>query len=370
MSEPTRRRLVLHIGLHKTGTSAIQDAFQGYDRDGYRYADLGPINHSYAVRTAFDGPGHHYPLHRREGRSADEVDALRTSCRRAVLTQLDHAAPVLIISGEDISELDPVGLADLVAAIEASGRELEVVVYLRTPVDYASALVVESLKHGDLPRVAPRPPFYPTLRLFMDSVGRDRMTVRDYRPERFPDGDVVKDFAAVIGAAPPDRSRRVNASLSAEACAVLAAVIEGGLLRGNAADVYRLHRALVPLLEGFGTQRFRLDPAAVEDDSVGRTCDWLARTFDIHYDCTHRAPVDASDRSIAFDSPDLAALATHLGRSVRPETALAELIARARRDVARDRPDGRLTRLGRGLRDVLALQSGARGRGRESPKKS
>lgn len=342
----TEKRVVLHIGLHKTGSSAIQEAFNGYDRGGFVYADLGPINHSYAIRTAFDSPGHRYSLHVAQNRSDAFVARKRRRFRPAFTRLLEGPAQVLIFSGEDISGLDEEGLRDLAGVIEASGRRLDIVCYLRAPVEYASAIVVESLKHGYLPEVAPRPPYYPKLKRFMDVIGRDRLIVRDYRPERFPDGDVVADFAGLIGAPVPQNSGRVNVSLSAEACDVLAAVIGSDLLPAGKAARYRVHRSIHPLLDDFGTRRFRLEADRVEDASVCSSCAWLKREFGIDYACTSSLPVEEAVRTVSFEPPDLQALAAHLG-GVTPRDALAELVLRARRRARKDRAKELLGRLAR-----------------------
>lgn len=57
------KKIVLHVGMHKTGSTAIQASLAGY-RDGiFEYASLPPVveehrkhvyNHSFLINTAFD----------------------------------------------------------------------------------------------------------------------------------------------------------------------------------------------------------------------------------------------------------------------------------------------------------------------------
>ncbi|MEM0978577.1 MAG: hypothetical protein AAGJ34_13665 [Pseudomonadota bacterium] len=46
------KSVILHIGLHKTGTTAIQHAFSGYDDGTTVYGRFGDPNHGSAIITA------------------------------------------------------------------------------------------------------------------------------------------------------------------------------------------------------------------------------------------------------------------------------------------------------------------------------
>jgi len=47
-------RIVLHIGKRKTGSSSIQASLQGFNADGFRYADLPKPNHSRVMLGLID----------------------------------------------------------------------------------------------------------------------------------------------------------------------------------------------------------------------------------------------------------------------------------------------------------------------------
>ena len=49
------KRLIVHIGIHKTGTSSIQDSLAlNLDDPGFEYISLGAPNGSLALSRAFD----------------------------------------------------------------------------------------------------------------------------------------------------------------------------------------------------------------------------------------------------------------------------------------------------------------------------
>ena len=54
MTSPRIHEIVLHISMHKTGSTAIQTALARYNKDGVRYAKLGRPNHSVSLMLAFD----------------------------------------------------------------------------------------------------------------------------------------------------------------------------------------------------------------------------------------------------------------------------------------------------------------------------
>ena len=48
------KKIILHIGMHKTGTTAIQKAFDGQAADGVGYAELSHTIDSFAQATDAD----------------------------------------------------------------------------------------------------------------------------------------------------------------------------------------------------------------------------------------------------------------------------------------------------------------------------
>ena len=101
------RTLFLHIGMHKTGTTSIQNTLAKYLNTGpFVYADMSPYdNHSVAVYTLFSERPLMHPIHQRRKTAASELlkekDALE---QRLVNHFADHPSADFIISGDGIGK--------------------------------------------------------------------------------------------------------------------------------------------------------------------------------------------------------------------------------------------------------------------------
>ena len=141
-----RRRLWIHAGLHKTGTTSLQSfliqnraalAERGilYPQAGTnRYLDG---NHNLAWELTGD---HRFELD--TGGVAEAIDQMAAHPGDAIL------------SSEDFETLlhQPARFAPLLRAAELRGHEVRVLVYLRHQADYLASLLVEAAKHGAAPQ--------------------------------------------------------------------------------------------------------------------------------------------------------------------------------------------------------------------------
>lgn len=139
---PGRRRLLLHAGLHKTGTTALQK---------FLHREAG----------ALAGRGVLYPRTGRIGRSFDHhsIAWQLTGDRRyrAELGTLDQLAAEIaafdgdaIVSSEGFGTLlaAPDGLAPLLRHPALGGHDLTLLLYLRDQASFSESLFFEMLKHG------------------------------------------------------------------------------------------------------------------------------------------------------------------------------------------------------------------------------
>lgn len=136
------RRFFIHIGTHKTGTTHIQRALRS-NKD--RLADFGFIYPNAGIIPEHDG--HHniaweVSADRRHDRKWGTVDQL--------LCEVGLCNGNVIISSEDFSSAlaDPGNLDAFFSQLERQGFQVNVIVYLRSQVDYIKSLYVELLKHG------------------------------------------------------------------------------------------------------------------------------------------------------------------------------------------------------------------------------
>lgn len=216
------KTVYLHIGLHKTGSTAIQSAFAFLQRSNITYASLGHENHSIPIYTAFSETYQNYHIWKHRNESAAAVAERRRFYRAQLARALQaNRHRNVIISGEDISALTVPALKALKEALSITHSKIQVVAYLREPVSCMRSALQENIKNGTNPR-APAPPSYRScIERFRTVFGHDSVVLRIYDKASLLEGDVITDFAALVGVDAVPRSRHANVSLSTEAVRVL-----------------------------------------------------------------------------------------------------------------------------------------------------
>jgi hypothetical protein len=184
--------LILHIGTHKTGTSALQTFFSRRrdalaDRFGIHYlrAGLGSgkAHHelAWAVRDK-----HNVPM--RVWKEAREEIA-------------DCDAPTTVISSEAFWFADPALVKKALGPVE----DLQIVLYLRRQDKYLQSLYKQTVTGGRrndfaswLEGRTTRGDYLGVVRAWAEAFGREAIQIRPYEREGRTI-DVVDDFAGVIG---------------------------------------------------------------------------------------------------------------------------------------------------------------------------
>lgn len=197
------RVLVLHIGTHKTGSSAIQAAFTGHDTGAY-YPTTGRISSGGHLNLAWEalGDGRFRP---EGGTTADLITELRAA-----------PAGITVLSAETFSARpgNPVIVDWATNLVERLAFDRVLVVgYVRPQWHYLESLYTQHVKTGATSRgfagfvsaQLSRPLFdYPLVfRAWRERFG-DHLTVRPYT------SDVVADFFPLAGLPVPPVAPRVN----------------------------------------------------------------------------------------------------------------------------------------------------------------
>jgi hypothetical protein len=187
---------VLHIGRHKTGTSSLQkflDMNRAALRErGFDYADEGRgrkiAHHELADVFA-----------RRVRAKFKELSAEEKTKVSAVVDAV-RATPVVLLSSEAFQNAEP----QIVAQYFLRGRT-KVVCYLREQAEYVISAYQQkvhatnhwlSLEESVQPLVVNYDAF---LHSWENAFGRDALQVRCYDRHLLKDGDIVADFADLLG---------------------------------------------------------------------------------------------------------------------------------------------------------------------------
>lgn len=213
------KEVLLHIGMHKTGSSSIQASLKNYSDDTTTCASFREENHSRAITTIFSSNRYKYHVWQRMGLTNKEIDRKRK--RYLKILEKDIKNPKfqrLLISAETISTLPNADKRSLLDFFTTRGCKVKVVCFLRSPSDYVKSMVQQRIKGGWGELAYVNPYYGKRLRVFSSLLSADQLIVRDFSETIKEYGDIVLGFASICGL-DSDRIEpiRVNESLSATA---------------------------------------------------------------------------------------------------------------------------------------------------------
>jgi hypothetical protein len=225
---------ILHFGLDKTGSTAIQDVCDQARADlAARCSIVYPPGTWHAqLGSCFAANPARYVLNIENGRT-DEA-AIRASDARYLAEQTawiraQPQARRLLFSYEGFIGLNRRDLAAMRAHCEQFADRVKVLLYVRPPLSYAVSAMSQRVKMGR-PAWAPdeeRPVyrFKERFNRMVHAFGRDAIEVRVFTRQALTEGDVVVDFFHALGVELPQAralsqlQRSANESLSARGLA-------------------------------------------------------------------------------------------------------------------------------------------------------
>ena len=290
-------RLVLHIGMGKTGTSTLQSELAAQARMLAEHGICYPVVSRAPDHSALNclvRPLDRVPRQYRTTRRNDE-DAMRrfgeetwSSILRRVRSS---GAEVTVLSSEHFFYLDRDEVTRLRDLLAGEFSEITVVAYVRSPPDYYVAVMQQVVRASDR-IVSPadyRIPLRNCLERHRGAFGD--LVVRAFDRDRLVAGDVVADFAAVGFPNGPslrrdERRPDVNETMSAEAMCILQQFRSWRYPDRNDvfdADTVRVREGLSAVAEVIPQTRARLRPTLAEIVYENHRADieWLATEFGI-----------------------------------------------------------------------------------------
>lgn len=285
--------MFIHIGLPKTGTTAIQNALS---QNAQRLRRERSLNYpdfavkQWPVALPFIGKDEFRPLENYilRGRGTRE-DAWRLSM--AFFREFEQAASryeTHVISAEQLPLLRRKAVEDFRAYFVRLGLSTKVVVYVRHPAERLSSLISMQLLAGraGLASFRSEDDVMPPLRTYADVFGRENLIVRRYGPAYFAGGDLVSDFMTAIGQAPLDNgpSERINEALSLPGVLVADQLFDAAPLTSGRRGYDRYLRRIVGP-KFLASRAMVRDAMDVHRDALG----YLEAEFGVRFD-----PVDLS----------------------------------------------------------------------------
>lgn len=234
------RRIVLHAGLPKTGTTSIQAAFYEQRRLLLQEARLLypslAANLTNALCTLFhDDPRKHITNKLAGITTRDSITELQSEYRGALEREISSTDwDTLLLSAEGVSNLHSQELRDLRGWGDQFANHWTALFCVRHPVDFVRSHVQELLKGGltleQLYDNLPSPAFRGKIMNLINNFGRENVIIFDFETAKESRGGVIGAFAARVGLPAPicdilsSRDIRENPSLSHEAILLLDSV--------------------------------------------------------------------------------------------------------------------------------------------------
>lgn len=241
-------QVILHIGMHKTGSSSIQETLAGFDDGRTRYARLGPeANHSLAIMRMFGTDSSHpHAADARRGRSAQEVAARTARLRAALRTQLAQGGR-LILSAESLSMLEGPEVTRLRRFLLRHGATgILVIGYARAPLSFAASALQQRIRNDVADLSVPRPGYKHRFRKFIAQFGADAVQILPFDRARLTGGSVVADFLTRCGIDPASLpEKRSNETMKAAATRLVFDFNRSGVMSHGRADLLKARIGLI-----------------------------------------------------------------------------------------------------------------------------
>lgn len=261
------KRCILHIGMHKTGSSSIQQSLKNFASKDFRYARLLKTpNHSGAIIQAFSESirnqwrGSDHPIYGQKDIAQRVKARLEKQLKRA-------KADTLIVSGEGIPSLTLKEIDALKQFIGKYVSQTIVVCYIRLPESYMNSAAQQRIKAGldAFDFSAFYPSYRDRLEKFDQLFGQENVKLWTFNSKLLKNGCVVSDFCARFGIdIPSEDIVRVNESLSLNALSLLYSYHKharnsADLINEDSKSYALLVQSLVDLKGG----KFRLSPELI-----------------------------------------------------------------------------------------------------------
>ena len=319
-SAAPRKTLLLHIGMHKTGSSAIQASLDGFDDQASRYARLGNVNHSIPVYTVFSRQRDRYHIHRNKGLGAKEIESLRSEYSQRLAQELALPRRQIIVSGEDISILKPDEIESLRDFCLSRRDEVRVLAYVRDPVSFANSAMQEQIKGGAKEIRWAEPGYKKRFAKFLRLFGASAVNLVEFDRRQFLNESVVNDFCSRAGIdAAQIKALQTNDGLSQSAAEMLLAFNrEGPDWRGSQERVVARQRLVLLLGQFIKGPSYRLPPSLTPPQSLQEDVDWLLNRgkIDFRSALDSWAPQESSAVDSDSGSADLERLLQSVGLTV------------------------------------------------------
>ena len=324
------KRVVVHIGTMKTGSSSIQETL-GFSREillghGVYYPDIIPHNHLQTFPPIFiDEPETYIPFRRKGIQSREEALKKCGELKKKWLREFERCnKDTFIISAENLSlpVFDRNAVSRMKEFLEDYFEEIVIVVYVRHYETLISSQVQQIVKNGfnktDIQKTTrfflnnPKSGllYSNNIGKWVDAFSESRVIVRPFDPGVFRNGSLVDDFLFSLGIDAGEaelKEIRTNESIGKNAVAFLERFNQRYPVFDDAGrnSERGLASRRIPfdLFRKCGDEKFSLDIGFTEEQSkrLNDEIDYVNRFFKGGYAFGH---VEASKGGVSYANAD------------------------------------------------------------------
>ncbi|WP_373506290.1 sulfotransferase family 2 domain-containing protein [Aestuariivirga sp.] len=260
-------KCVLHIGMHKTGTTSIQNSLKELDDADFYYARVGGTpNHSIPVYSVFANDPKRHKLNKTRAKMKNFVQSARRDLKNSIETANGRT---LVISGEGLVRWKRDEIAKMQKFLARNGYDdVDVVAYVRSPAAFLSSATQQRIKGGSFKAFEVErsvPDYRGKFKKFDAAFGRDKVRLFKFDPAAFVKNDVVLDFCSKVGI--PESSinvMRKNESITKVAAQIIYQYCQISEQEGLPPVRGGMGEKLSIALNTLDATKFRLSPALVK----------------------------------------------------------------------------------------------------------
>lgn len=276
--------LIIHAGIHKTGTTAIQTTLNGVSNDQLHvFTWNGTAQLSALFVLLFEDEPEKFLGFRRRGLGRTSLRLLRPRAEAMLIRQIRaHRGKICLFSAERIALSTPQAIARMLAFFEQHFDQIEIFAYYRPPVSYAHSMYQQLIKVGARRFFMPWPNYRASYEALAQGAGRHGLNSRVFRPDQLKDGDILADFLDWTGIPDPGRvPKRTNETLNATAVSMVFAANRLFKLPTSIPATRRRIRMIYRLGREMQGAKFRIADSALEGllGDHAAELDWAIATF-------------------------------------------------------------------------------------------
>ena len=253
-----RKKCIIHIGMHKTGSSSIQETLNHHEGiSDFQYADFKTSNHSGKILSIFlDSSERRLDNLKRRGMSDEEIKIFIENAKKLLIKNCeDKRSETMILSGEGIVGLSLESLYKLKIFLQQYFENIDIVAYIRTPISFMQSAFQQQIKEGRKEFSINRsfPKYKSKFEKFDEVFGKSNVLLWKFEPKTFRSNDVVHDFCYRLGIdVVLGNVSRHNETISKEALSLLYIYRKYGQGFGVGPNVVRENNLLIEALTSIG----------------------------------------------------------------------------------------------------------------------